>query len=56
MGPGRALFSWRGKGFTVFRPRLFFVHGRNVDKLWPMNPEQLQSLAVLALAMGALRH
>jgi hypothetical protein len=51
MGPGRALFSKHGKGFTVFRPRLFFVHGRNVDKLGPMNPEQLQSLAVLALAM-----
>ena len=51
MGPGRALLSKYGKGFTVFRPRLFFVHRRNVDKFGPMNPEQLQSLAVLALAM-----
>jgi flagellar biogenesis protein FliO len=36
----------------LFAPSLFFVHGRNVDKVVPMNAEQLQSLAVLALAMA----
>ena len=67
MGPGRALFSGRRLGFrcALFDQLLGLAQilcnvagrcsdgglGRIADKVMLMNPEQLQSLAVLALAM-----